>query len=980
MERAPGRLAVVVVAACLAACGAQPLADGDKLLAAARTVNTRDGPRAALPVFRDALRAYRASSNVRGEAITLGNIGVCYKNLGDYQEALRFHGQALQMKRALGDRNQEGRTLANIGQVYWKLADYPRALDHYHRALAIFEALKDPELQAAAINGMSLVYDELGEYRTSRDGYQKALALYAQADAIESPGASDALGNLGGTLLLLGHFDEAEAKYRESLQLSERLDDIQRTTLDLGNLALCAMGRGDFKTALDRFDRALALARRAGLPHEEADWLKGRGETLLHMGRHDEASKAIESALAAYQRAGLRRELAEALLEIGALHEELGDDAAASTAYNRAARVASEIQFARGVAGALIGRGDIEGSRARFRQAASAYFEAMTRARREDDLATLATAASRYAMVTLRLGDAETARRIADEADRAARASASHLLLAETRIAMGEVSLAQGDGRRAAELFTSAQTEASRGAATSWQWRAAYSLGRAEEQLGNSEAALTAYRRAVEILEQVRSRLSAQRARAGFLAGKHQVYQSLVRLLIRLGRTAEAFKYAERLRAYAFRDLLLQGPAAATAEVTSAQTILAARVRRMQRAIEEESARPLAQQRQGALTTYSTELADAEHLYQTALDRAIAAKGVGRDRFGPRRIAAADVSRQLGPGTALIEYLVLQDAVAAFVLTGSSQYAQLLPTTPADLTSRVEVLRDLLTRVGDDGWKRPAAGLYERLFEPIVSAGWLNGITRCYVVPHGVLHYVPFSVLADRDGRLVVDRFVTALLPAAATLLESREHVRDARRGVLVAAPDAAGLEFTREEAQTISRLSGPHGLVLLGSEATETAIKRAAARFARVHLATHGSLNRINPLLSSLEFAPDADNDGHLQVFEILALPLSARLTVLSACQTALAAGAASDEPPGDEFIGLTQAFLSAGSEAVLASLWSINDRATVDVMRGVYARPAGQGIAKTLADVQREWHGRGAAVAHPYYWAAFVVVGAVF
>ena len=67
--------------------------------------------------------------------------------------------------------------------------------------------------------------------------------------------------------------------------------------------------------------------------------------------------------------------------------------------------------------------------------------------------------------------------------------------------------------------------------------------------------------------------------------------------------------------------------------------------------------------------------------------------------------------------------------------------------------------------------------------------------------------------------------------------------------------------------------------------------------------------------------------NYGHLQVFEIVDLHLSARLVVLSACETGLAAGAYSNTPPGEEFTGLTQAFLTAGSRTVLASLWSISD-----------------------------------------------------
>jgi len=968
------RCAAVAALGLLAGCTSSPPEDPQKLLADARTVNTKDGPRAALPIFSRALRAFRARSDRRGEAIALGNIGVCYKNLGEYQQALRFNRQSLMLKRALGDRQQEGRTLANLGQVYWKLADYPSALDHYRQALAIFETLKEPELQAAVVNGMSLVYDELGDYTQSRAGYRRALELYEQAGAADSPGASDALGNLGGIGLLLGRYDEAEAQYTKALSLSESLDDVQRIALDTGNLGFAALGRGDFTRALARFERALALARRAGLAHEEADWLKGRGQALLQLGQHEQAKTALEESLQVYTRAGLRRDLVEALLELGALHQELGDDAAASTAYQRAERVATEIRFARGVLTSLIGRGDVDASRLRFESAGNLYAVAASQARTAGDLAAITAATSRQALIAARSGDAAAAG-FAQEAETAAHASGSPLLLADAALAAGEVWLARNDLTRALDAFRAAERQAAASGAVSATWRAAFGAGRTEERLGHAEAALTSYRQAVDLLEQVRARLTAQRERAGFLAGKHQVYQSLVRLLIRLGRTHDAFGYAEQLRGLAFRDLLLQGAVATAPIVDETNVLLAARVRRLQQALDDESRRPVGQQRRAALTTYGAELADAERQYQTTLDRLVASGGSKGRWLNPAMVDAAVVGRRLDAGTALIEYLVVEDALAVFVITRAAQHALLVPIATADLGARVDLLRDLLTRPADNAWVHPAAGLHGILIEPLVRAGWLDGIGRIYLVPHGALHYVPFAVLRDGAGRLMVDRFVVALLPAAAALLEAHPAVALQDLRVLAVAPSLAGLTYAREEAEAVGVLSTPRGVVLVGDQATETAVKREAPRFSLVHLATHGSLDRFSPLLSGLEFASDGVNDGHLRVFEVLGMRLSARLTVLSACETALAAGASSDEPPGEEFVGLTQAFLSAGSQAVLASLWSINDRATVDLMRTLYAVKQRQGVAETLAKVQRA-HARER---HPYYWAAFVVVGAV-
>ena len=143
------------------------------------------------------------------------------------------------------------------------------------------------------------------------------------------------------------------------------------------------------------------------------------------------------------------------------------------------------------------------------------------------------------------------------------------------------------------------------------------------------------------------------------------------------------------------------------------------------------------------------------------------------------------------------------------------------------------------------------------------------------------------------------------------------------------------------------------------------------------MHLATHGFFNRINPLFSGVDLEPASGEDGRLQVYEILGLSLSADLVTLSACDTALGAGELTDLPAGEELVGLTRAFLSAGSRHVLATLWEISDEATASLMEAFYRAARRQPSAEALAAVMREQIDRGGRGAHPYYWAPFVLVG---
>jgi len=164
---------------------------------------------------------------------------------------------------------------------------------------------------------------------------------------------------------------------------------------------------------------------------------------------------------------------------------------------------------------------------------------------------------------------------------------------------------------------------------------------------------------------------------------------------------------------------------------------------------------------------------------------------------------------------------------------------------------------------------------------------------------------------------------------------------------------------------------------VVVGRGATETLFKRVAGDYDYLHLATHGSLNHNAPSLSALELEPDGKNDGRLELHEIVQMKLRARLVTLSACETALGKGYFTETPAGDEFVGLTRAFLSAGGRSVLASLWTVNDESTRALMTRFYRHLHENGGAAALARAQREVRESDVRYRDPYYWAAFVMVG---
>lgn len=943
-------------------------------LARARAVYESEGPAAALPLFEQALAACRKSGDRHCEAIALGLVGNCHKRLGDLDAALAELRQALALKRALGDRLEEGKGLSHLGLLLWERAEYPEAIRHLEEAAALGRKLGEAKLEGSALNNLGLVYDELGDYGKSVAAYRRALDLYRRTDFPRGEG--DTLGNLGGVSLLLGRYREALGFYRQALAISQRLGNKPATSQDLGNLALCHAGLGEVPEALADFDRALALAKETGLKKEEADWLKGKGALLFETGRHAEGLELVRAALARYEASGLARERVEALEQLALLHLELGDVLSAEESLRRAIEIARAIGHPRGAHASLAALGELERRRGRPEQAAALFREALAWARKAGDHGLEAACHVALAGALADRGDAAPALVEALLGVSLAKAEGARLPEAEALFAAGDAWLRLGKAEAALAHLAAGEKLVEGLGEPDVGWRLAHGRGRALEALGRDEEAVEAYRRAVERIETVRGRLREERFRAGYIEERYETYVDLVRLLLRLGRDDEAFSAAEKLRAKSYLDLLSRDGGARLSPADRQRAVeLRERIRALERACEAEGRQP-GNVRRAAADAFSRELASAEEEYERFLSGLRATDPALAAAWSLAVPGAAEVRAALPPDAALVEYVVGAREVVAFVLTRERLRAVVSPLPRRDLAAKVALVRDLVLRRGDD-WRAPAASLASHLLAPLERSGSLDGRRRLYLVPHGVLHLLPFALLPHGPrGRALVEAFDLTTLPAAGSLVLGPGAAR-AKGSVLAVAPARARLRHAGAEARAVANAQPEPRQLLLGEAATEGAFKAAAPGYRVLHLATHSRWNRLNPLLTALELEAGGGEDGRLEVHEILALPLRASLVTLSACETALGSDLLGAVPAGDDFVGLTRAFLHAGSGAVLASLWDVDDRSTAELMRAFYSPLAALGPAASLSAAQRTLLAKGPPLSHPYHWAPFVLVG---
>lgn len=356
------------------------------------------------------------------------------------------------------------------------------------------------------------------------------------------------------------------------------------------------------------------------------------------------------------------------------------------------------------------------------------------------------------------------------------------------------------------------------------------------------------------------------------------------------------------------------------------------------------------------------------------------------------------------------------EVVLEYVLSEPKSYCVWISKKDAGLDvlsagrERIEALTrkylDTIRTKSDDA--ALAKQLYAVLLEPLPEQARSE---RLIVVPDGILNLLPFDVLHDSQDGLLVEKHTISYAPAS-TVLTALRNAKNAqsppraflgvgdvpykdqggisnkidkptavKQRLLRGFSDALGtplhdLPQTREEIIEVSKIVGKNEIILLGSDATETAFKsEPLSDFKIVHIAAHGFSDTQFPERSGLVLGVDSNSrdDGLLQVREIIRLHFNADLVTLSACNTGVG------KLEGEEGItNLVEAFLVSGAKAVVASLWSADDIYTSALMERFYTHIAeGQDKAAALRHAKIDLLAKYGRQVPPYYWGAFILVG---
>jgi CHAT domain-containing protein len=329
----------------------------------------------------------------------------------------------------------------------------------------------------------------------------------------------------------------------------------------------------------------------------------------------------------------------------------------------------------------------------------------------------------------------------------------------------------------------------------------------------------------------------------------------------------------------------------------------------------------------------------------------------------------------LGQNEVVLDLYAGEGATAAFVLSHDRLTLRRLPAE-AELAARAEHVRELMSatehRADAAAVEAAARAWAVEFLEAALGSGPLD--RTLLVAPDRSWHAAPYEAIAQL---LPESGLRIARVPSAQVLLELRLRRRAPGAaaptaelsGLLIASSAGSGQALhgsVREARSLASRWSN------LSARIDTPFDKDELARAGWLHFASHAAPDAQRPWNSALRVTQAGDSTRELTAYDVLSLPLAARLCVLSACESA-----AAQVLPGEGMLGLGSAFLIAGSDAVVAALWKVDDATTARFMQSFYAALAdGQTTVVALESARRAIR-KDEATRHPYYWAGFCLLG---
>lgn len=1000
---------------------ALPIVAGAPLMAS--QLFAQSGPVAPqIASLEQKLAQSRAANDYHAEASELNALATLHWQAGQLQKGLDDCNQAIAIEQNAEFRIGESFTKNIMGRIYTDLGQEQKALDLLNGVLPFWESDSNRKRAesmnegplfhmglAIAYNNLGKLYINLGDNQKSVDYLNKALPIW-QASG-NTRGQASTLENLGRAYADMGQGKQALDYFNRALPLWRGAADRGGEALTLNEMGPAYAGMGQKQKALESYNQSLTIWREIGNRQGEALTLDDIGWLYRDLGQQQTALDYYDQALPIWREVGNRAGEARALNDIGRAYADLDQPAKALDYANQALPIFREAQNLRGQAMTLNNMGRDQFDLGQAQQALDTELQALALWREAGDKRDEATA-----LMTI---------------------GWSYAAMKQPEISLASALAASGLAKAAGDPQIEGLVENS------------MMLGFRKQN--HPEEAIFFGLEAVNSYEQIRKNISGldKQVQAGFAQSKAGSYRMLAELLVQAGRLGQAEQILDLVKEQEFKDLVSGASAAAAPAVEplklspAQQDAENALPDLEEKALVMEEASLAYAKIQAKPSRSADDDAQVKTLQATIQQQSSEIQSILANKVFPELDAqsspgqaAADTTKsflqdslaKLGPDVMGIRLLLGEDHAYAILVNSTSRKLIVLKASSAELRGAAFAALKALGSPASD--PRPQLNaLYAMVVSPLddqlkaieTAQSKQGGVPTLLWSLDDALRYVPMGALYD-GNRYMVERFHNVLFTP-----ESYGHMSDAPLGN-GDAPSALAMGLSKSYGglpalpgvipeldaivhdPSVPASHGPmEGKLLPDEQFTLAALKEALASgkdFSVVHIASHFVLiagSGDEPFLMM-----GGDNTGSPSGFEwnlseMENSPVAfrgTRLLTLSACSTAKDYKSRN----GLEMDSLGMVAQQKDAEAVLATLWDVNDLSTSQIMSDFYSRwvkhPA-DGKAEALRQAQLAFlHGSPATpgggsgrgfetvgqtpqasgslgYTHPYYWAPFVLIG---
>jgi CHAT domain-containing protein len=801
-----------------------------------------------------------------------------------------------------------------------------QAIETWQQIIVIVRQFKSREIEVLAVNQIGFNYQSISKLQEALKYYNQALPIWREVG--DRQGEATTLNNIGAVYDSISQPPEALKYYNQALSIRREVGDRRGEAATLSSIGFAYNNISQPQKALKYFNQALPIRREVGDRRGEAITLSGIGSAYNSISQPQEALKYFNQALPILREVGDRQGEAATLNNIGFAYKSISQPQEALKYFNQALLMKREVGD-RALEAATLGNiGTVYDSISQSQEALKYFNQALPILREVGD----------------RRGEATTLNNIGFAYNNISQPQEALKYFNQALPILREV------GARAKEAVTLTN------------------IGAVYRDTNQPTQAIEHLQQSVQITLEMRSDLQREN-RQKFLGTEMGLAIALTSLLIDQNQADRAFQWVN---------------IATTADLADYTRLINAKVAnpQAQKAIDEwnQKNQQLQFLRRQLEDKFSENLSRQMRELDTEVNRQ--AEAISRqfpevaELFETTPKDIAQLKASIAPDTVVIQPVLLTNVqnvpntIALFVLTKDSLSVKKIPIDPAEFDKLLTQYREQLQNTGDTNFTVTGSKLYEILIRPVEDQIKATSPKQLSIIATGKLRYIPFETLYDEK----TDEFLIQKYPVNyLTRISTRSIPNSTLQGGVLALGNPIprvpqNLSGSEEEVRNIAQLL-PGSSAYIGNAATLDQFRLQAPRFPFLHLATHGCFQRGGCQKLGMEENTLLFADSQFNIRDAALLGLqNTRLLTLSACQTALQANS-----NGEEISGVAYVFERAGAQAVMASLWSVDDSATKDLMVQFYQN-INKGMSKNealrlakLSQISR----------HPFYWSPFILIG---